>query len=104
MTQERTLSDIKQEMFDVEKKIDALKKELRESKDKFHSLKEEEFEVANNIKKGDIIQGTDGIQYYYQGLSKEYAYYFLLASKITKKGLPSKNMINLPCSNFVKEN
>ena len=33
-----------------------------------------------------------------------YAYYFLLASKITKKGLPSKNMINLQCSNFVKEN
>lgn len=103
MTQKRTLSDIEQEMFDVQESIDALNKELRELKNKLHSLKEEKFEVANNINKGDIIQDTNGVQYYYQGLSKEWGDCFLLVNKITKQGLPSKNTINLLSSKLKKE-
>lgn len=72
MTQERTLSDIEQEMFDVQEKIETLNKELCQLKKKLHTLTEEKFEVANNINKGDIIQDTNGVQYYYQGLSKEW--------------------------------
>ena len=99
MTQERTLSDIKTEIVDVQERIDALNKELRELKDKLLSLKDEKFEVANNINKGDIIQDTNGVQYYYQGLSKEFDC-FLLVSKITKKGLPSKQIISVLRSKF----
>ena len=99
----KSIRDIETEMVDVQERIDSLNKELREQKDKLHSLKEEKFEVANNIKKGDIIQDSDGVRYYYQGLSKECCIYFLLVSKITKKGLPSKNTINVLRSKFVKE-
>lgn len=102
MTQKRTLSDIEQEMFDVQESIDALNKELRELKNKLHSLKEEKFEVRNNINKGDIIQ-VNGVKYYYQGLNREYGDCFCLVSKITKQGLPSKNMINLLSSKLKKE-
>lgn len=102
MTQERTLSDIETEMVDVQNRIYALNKELRELKDKLLSLKDEKFEVANNINKGDIIQDTNGVQYYYQGLSKEFDC-FLLVSKITKKGLPSKNTMYLSYSVLKKD-
>ena len=72
----RTLSDIKTEMVDVQNRIDALNNELRDLKVKFYSLREEEFEVANHISKGDIIQDTNGVQYCYQGLSEEYGGFF----------------------------
>lgn len=95
----RALSDIEQEIVDAQNRIDALYKELREQKDKFHSLKEEKVEAILNINKGDIIQDTDGIKYFYQGVSKEWDS-FLLVSKITKNGLPSKQIISKICSKF----
>lgn len=103
MAQKRALSDIENEIVDVQNRIDALNKELREQKDKFHSLKEERFEVANNINKGDIIQDTNGFKYYYQGIPTEWENCFLLVSKITKKGLPSKQLISVLRSKFFKE-
>lgn len=54
---ERTIKDIENEIVDVQNRIDALHKELREQK---------KFEVANNVKKGDIIQDTNGVKYFYQ--------------------------------------
>lgn len=103
MTQKRTLSDIEQETVDVQNRIDALNNELRKLKETYHSLEEEKFEVSNNINKGDIIQDANGVRYYYQGLSKEWGNCFLLASKITKNGLPSKQIINVLRSKFFKE-
>lgn len=107
MTQERTLSDIEQEMFDVQEEIDeifknmfSLNKKLRELRDKLHLLKEEKFEAVYNINKGDIIQDENGVQYYYQGISKEWANNPLLVSKITKSGKPSKNTIHVLSSKF----
>lgn len=98
----RTISDIEQEMFDVQERIDeifknasSLNKKLRELRDKLHLLKEEKFEAVYNINKGDIIQDENGVQYYYQGISKEWANNPLLVSKITKKGLPSKNTMHV---------
>lgn len=99
----RTIRDIETEIVDVQQRIDALNNELFELKNNLHSLKEEKFEVANNINKGDIIQDTNGVQYYYQGLSKEWGDCFLLANKITKSGLPSKQTISVLRSRFVKE-
>ncbi|MBQ3657939.1 MAG: hypothetical protein II956_14055 [Bacteroidales bacterium] len=96
----RTLRDIETEIVDVQERSNTLSNELRELKDKLHSLKEEKFEVANNIRKGDIIQDTDGVRYCYKGLSKEWGGYFLLVSKITKKGLQSKRMISVLRSKF----
>lgn len=107
MTQERTLSDIEQEMFDVQEEIDeifkntsSLNKKLRELYGKLYSLKEERFEAVYNINKGDIIQDKSGVRYYYQGISKEWAGNHLLVSKITKSGKPSKNTIHVLSSKF----
>lgn len=85
MTKKRTLSEIEQDIVDVQNRIDALNKELREQKDKLHSLKEEKFEVAHNLNKGDIIQDKFGDYYYYQGIPTEWGNCFLLVSKNTKK-------------------
>mgnify|MGYP002519268362 CR=1 FL=1 len=98
--EERTIKDIETKMVDVQKRIDSLHKELREQKDKLHSLREEKFEVANNLKKGDIIQDIIGVKYYYQGIPTEWENCFLLVSKITKKGVPSKQLISVLRSNF----
>lgn len=107
MTQKRTLSDIEQEMFDVQEKIDKMKenayslnKKICELNDKLHSLKEEKFEAVYNINKGDIIQDKSGTKYYYQGISNGWANNPLLVSKITKAGLPSKNTIHVWRDNF----
>ena len=107
MTQERTLSDIETEMVDVQKRIDevslnisSLSKELRELYDKLHSLKEEQFEVTYNINKGDIIQDTNGVRYYYQGISNVWVGNPFLVSKITKSGKPSQNTIHVLRSKF----
>lgn len=99
----RIITDIETEIIDVQNRIDALHKELREQKDKLHSLREEKFEVANNVNKGDIIHDTNGFKYYYQGIPTEWENCFLLVSKITKKGLPSKQLISVLRSNFFKE-
>lgn len=103
MTQKRTLSDIEQETVDVQSRIGVLNNELRKLKETYHSLKEEKFEVSNNINKGDIIQDNDGFRYYYQGISKEWGDCFLLANKVTKSGLPSKQTINVLSSKFNKK-
>lgn len=109
MTQERNLSDIEQEMFNVQERIDevsktrsALNKEFVELNDKLHVLKEKKFEISHNIKKGDIILDTDGCQYYYQGFSKEWGWgnNFFLVNKMTKSGKPSKNTMHVLCSKF----
>lgn len=97
---ERTIKDIENEIVDVQNRIDALHKELREQKDNLHSLREEKFEVTNNVNKGDIIQDTNGFKYYYQGIPTEWENCFLLVSKITKKGVPSKQLISVLRSNF----
>jgi len=100
MENKRTLSDIEQEIVDTQNRIDALNKELREQKNKLHSLREEKFEVANNVKKGDIIQDINGFEYCYRGIPTEWVNCFLLVSKITKKGVPSKQLISVLRSNF----
>lgn len=92
---ENEIKEVQIRITGIQETLKKLNDELKEEFGKLHALKEARFEVCNNIKKGDIIQDTEGVKYYYRGISRNWCGNPFLVNKINKDGSPSKNLVHV---------
>lgn len=108
---ERTYIEVTERIIELNSLIDesieksnALSREREKMYDELHSLKEEEFELRIDIKKGDIIQDVDGILYEYCGIARHYASPHVIVHKVCKNGKPSKQLQFVYLGKFSEKN